>query len=107
LGDEVKEENRKLTAAELPPAGIIEAGTAQEFHTGSWRSHRPIWDKNKCISCLTCWISCPDSAIKLADDEKKGKVVVGINYDYCKGCGICSKECPPKISAIAMEEEEK
>jgi Pyruvate/2-oxoacid:ferredoxin oxidoreductase delta subunit len=26
-----------------------------------------------------------------------------INYDYCKGCGICAHECPLKI--IKMERE--
>jgi len=28
---------------------------------------------------------------------------VQINYDYCKGCGICSEICP--VKAIEMEEE--
>jgi len=27
---------------------------------------------------------------------------VQINYDYCKGCGICSEICP--VKAIEMEE---
>jgi Pyruvate/2-oxoacid:ferredoxin oxidoreductase delta subunit len=30
---------------------------------------------------------------------------VEINYDYCKGCGICAKECPKQ--AIKMMEEKK
>jgi len=102
-----KEENKKLTAAELPAGGIVEAGTAVNFHTGGWRSERPVWNKEKCISCLTCWISCPDSSIKVVPDEKKTAVVAGIDYDYCKGCGICAKECPPKIKAITMEQERK
>jgi pyruvate ferredoxin oxidoreductase delta subunit len=28
-----------------------------------------------------------------------------VNYDYCKGCGICAEECPTKC--IAMVEERK
>ncbi|MDR0485218.1 MAG: 4Fe-4S binding protein [Elusimicrobiota bacterium] len=102
-----KEENRKLTAAELPAGGLVEAGTAANFHTGSWRSEKPVWNKDKCISCLTCWISCPDSAILTAQDEKKGTVVSGIDYDFCKGCGICVRECPPKVQALTMEQEKK
>jgi pyruvate ferredoxin oxidoreductase delta subunit len=26
-----------------------------------------------------------------------------IDYEYCKGCGICAEECPSK--AISMKEE--
>lgn len=103
----MKKEEKKLTAAELPAGGILEAGTAQNFKTGSWRSLRPVWNKDKCIHCLTCWIYCPDSAIKIAPDAKKTTVITGIDYDFCKGCGICAKECPVKIQAITMEEEKK
>jgi len=28
---------------------------------------------------------------------------VKIDYDYCKGCGICAQECPAK--AIRMVDE--
>jgi len=31
--------------------------------------------------------------------------VVGVDLDYCKGCGICASECPQK--AITMVEEIK
>jgi pyruvate ferredoxin oxidoreductase delta subunit len=39
---------------------------------------------------------------------KDGKMV-GIDYDYCKGCGICALECPGRKGrkAITMEEERK
>ena len=88
---------------ELPEAGlIIEPGSAAKYKTGSWRSRRPIWDKDKCNSCLTCWIYCPDSSI-LVENQK----VMGINLDYCKGCGICANVCPPKVSAIRMDEERR
>jgi pyruvate ferredoxin oxidoreductase delta subunit len=107
-----KEENRrcydkKISATELAIGGIVESGTAVEFHTGSWRSQRPVWNKDKCIHCLTCWISCPDSSIKIAPDVSRTTVVTGIDYDYCKGCGICASECPLKIKAIKMEQEKK
>jgi len=65
--------------------------------TGSWRILRPVIDHDKCVSCLLCWIFCPDGVI-----EKYGKKIQ-INLDYCKGCGICAKECSK--NAISMIEE--
>ncbi len=45
-----------------------------------------------CIFCDNCVVYCPDLAVKrLPGGEDAGYVVDG---DYCKGCGICVKECP-------------
>lgn len=80
-------------------AGIIfDAGNSEAYETGSWRTFCPIWDAEKCISCLRCFYLCPDSAIKVEDGK-----VVGIDYVHCKGCGICAFECPKKVQAIAMK----
>ncbi len=87
---------------ELPIGLVTEPASSKNFETGDWRSEKPIWDKDKCIHCLICWIYCPDSAI-IVKDEK----VQGIDYRYCKGCGICAEECPPKVKAIKMVREEK
>ncbi|MGI6083482.1 MAG: 4Fe-4S binding protein [Limnochordia bacterium] len=86
---------------ELPWGGIIPTGgTARDFKTGGWRSNRPIWDSEKCISCMTCWIYCPDMSIEVEDGK-----MVGIDYDHCKGCGICAEVCPPRVKAITMKPE--
>jgi len=68
-----------------------------EYKTGDWRTFRPVVDPGKCTHCLICWIFCPDGAIR------RGEKVVEINFDFCKGCGICAAECP--VKAITMEEE--
>jgi Pyruvate/2-oxoacid:ferredoxin oxidoreductase delta subunit len=53
-----------------------------------------------CLQCDNCYGVCPDNAvIKTGDD----KVPYIFNYDYCKGCGVCSSECP--CGAIKMEAE--
>ncbi len=88
---------------ELPEAGLVlEPGTAERYKTGTWRSRRPIWDGEKCISCLFCWIYCPDSSIMVEDGK-----INGIDLDYCKGCGICANVCPEKVKAIKMENEKR
>ena len=86
---------------DLPRGGVIlEAGSAEEYETGGWRAFRPIWDKEKCVKCLRCWIHCPDDSILVEDGE-----VVGIKYSHCKGCGICAEVCPPRAQAIEMVSE--
>lgn len=88
---------------ELPCGAIIEDLQAVlDNKTGAWRSMRPIWSKDACINCLNCWIYCPDSSIMLEDGK-----MTGIDYDYCKGCGICAAVCPPKAHAIEMTQERK
>lgn len=96
---------KKMGWKELMPGDAISGGTAAEFETGDWRSEKPIFHKENCINCYFCWAYCPDSAI-LLDENKK---VVGIDYKYCKGCGICDRECPTKKEkrAITMETERK
>jgi pyruvate ferredoxin oxidoreductase delta subunit len=87
---------------EIPEGLVLEAGSSLNFETGDWRSDKPIWDEKKCTHCLICWIYCPDSAIIVENGKVKG-----IDMKYCKGCGICAEECPPKIKAITMVREEK
>ena len=88
---------------ELPCGAIIEDMKAVlDNKTGAWRSMRPTWNKDACINCLSCWIYCPDASIVVEDGR-----MTGINYDYCKGCGICAAVCPPKVHAIEMEQERK
>lgn len=91
---------------ELPLGGVVtEAGSARRYITGEWRSgQRPLLDTNRCTSCMLCWVYCPDAAIKV----ENGKVV-GIDYDHCKGCGICASECPvrPQPAMTMVDEGEE
>jgi NADPH-dependent glutamate synthase beta subunit-like oxidoreductase len=53
-----------------------------------------------CNQCDNCRLFCPDLSI-LWEDIPQGR---RINYDYCKGCGICVVECPR--NAMVLEEEQ-
>jgi 2-oxoacid:acceptor oxidoreductase delta subunit (pyruvate/2-ketoisovalerate family) len=55
----------------------------------------------RCTECDNCLIFCPDVSILVRGEGQFG---YAIDYDYCKGCGICFTECPR--NAISMIDEE-
>lgn len=91
-------EEMKLPWKRMPLAGnMLQPGSAVEYRTGDWRiTTQPQINQEKCIMCLFCWIFCPDVAI-VRNEER-----VEVDMDHCKGCGICSEECP--VDAIDMVE---
>ncbi len=97
-------EERLKAAREITPGPVVERpATSLENLTGGWRSFIPKIDIDKCVGCLNCWIYCPEGCITRYEDENK-KLKVKINYDYCKGCGICAEVCPVK-DCIIMERQ--
>jgi NADPH-dependent glutamate synthase beta subunit-like oxidoreductase len=54
-----------------------------------------------CNKCGTCFVFCPDISIVLSHSETLPDFI----GEYCKGCGICARECPRAI--IEMVEEQK
>ncbi len=70
--------------------------------TGTWRVFKPILDQDKCIKCLQCWLYCPEATIIRHEDNS-----VDIDYEYCKGCGVCANVCPTKAIAMIREGEEE
>jgi len=87
---------------ELPIGGmILDAGNADTYPTGGWRSERPIWIEENCIQCMFCWIFCPDSSVTTTKDGERGP----FDLKHCKGCGVCAMECPSKKKAIIMVNE--
>jgi len=71
----------------------------QSRRTGNWRFSRPELAEEDCIMCELCIEFCPDVSIHQAESEES----VVVDYDYCKGCGICAQVCP--TDAFTMEDE--
>jgi 2-oxoacid:acceptor oxidoreductase delta subunit (pyruvate/2-ketoisovalerate family) len=53
-----------------------------------------------CFQCDNCFGVCPDNAVMKVDEAHGYRV----DYDFCKGCGLCVQECP--CGAIEMVPEE-
>ena len=50
-----------------------------------------------CNDCDHCRLFCPELAVNMEGGKRQ------INYNYCKGCGICVTECPRHV--LHLEEE--
>jgi pyruvate ferredoxin oxidoreductase delta subunit len=87
------------TSSQMPVGAVwTDAGNSRDYLTGGWRSDRPIWTQENCRDCMLCWVNCPDSSILVVDGK-----MTGIDYDHCKGCGICAVAC--KFEALNMVPE--
>ena len=81
----------------------FEAGHLVSKNAG-WRSVRPVLDEVACARCLLCYMQCPDGTIyKVADEDARGGIRLAVDYDFCKGCGVCAKAC--RCGAISMVPE--
>lgn len=79
------------------PLPIAVPGNLLTVNAG-FRSFKPVIDNEKCVNCMMCYVMCPDGTIYREGD------IFRIDYDFCKGCGICAEEC--KMKAIEMVPEE-
>ena len=91
----------ELTWKDLEIGSIaIEPGSASQYRTGDWRSQKPTYDFSKCIKCGLCYIFCPEGCI-----SQNTEGYFEADMYYCKGCGICAKECPTRVMTMVEEGE--
>jgi Pyruvate/2-oxoacid:ferredoxin oxidoreductase delta subunit len=62
-------------------------------------SARRCFNCGICTFCYKCYNYCPDLAVRMDGKNRLRE----IDYDHCKGCGICAEECPR--AAIGWERE--
>lgn len=78
------------------------AGYLASVNAG-WRSVRPVIDSVQCTLCYNCYLYCPDGTVFKVRDSEGLVQAVAVDYDFCKGCGVCAKVCP--VPCIAMVDE--
>jgi 2-oxoacid:acceptor oxidoreductase delta subunit (pyruvate/2-ketoisovalerate family) len=88
-----------------PELEKIRRQTNFEEVIGGLNEDNALFEARRCLSCGNCFECdncfgvCPDNAvIKLGPSQR-----YQFDYDFCKGCGICVKECP--CGAIEMVPE--
>ena len=88
-----------------PELEKIRRQTNFEEVIGGLHEDNALFEARRCLSCGNCFECdncfgvCPDNAvIKLGPSQR-----YQFDYDFCKGCGICVKECP--CGAIEMVPE--
>jgi len=88
-----------------PTLDILRRQSTFDEIVGSLDESNALYEARRCLSCGNCFECdncygiCPDNAVIKLGPGKRFE----FNYDYCKGCGLCAKECP--CGAIAMEPE--
>jgi len=85
------EKKGRVDLPELPPEERVLGFREVNLHLSK---EEALMEFRRCLSCGVCnrcdncWKFCPDLCIIRGVDGYR------IDYDYCKGCGICYVECP-------------
>ena len=84
--------------SDYPTGPSCESGHLVTKNAG-WRTFRPVINEEKCIGCFRCYLLCHDGVI-----FKKNNSKAAVDYDFCKGCGVCAYECPSEGAIVMVKE---
>ena len=71
-----------------------------DYDARQWRDHRPVWEREVCLKCGICHLSCPDAAVIEVDEG-----FYDSDPERCKGCGICARECINEAITMVAEKD--
>lgn len=92
----------RAAAATLPVAERLDSGAEVQLGLDieqALAEGARCFSCGSCIACDNCIVVCPDLAVQRVGD---GYLVLA---DYCKGCGLCVRECP--TGSMEMVEEQR
>jgi 2-oxoacid:acceptor oxidoreductase delta subunit (pyruvate/2-ketoisovalerate family) len=88
-----------------PTLDLVRRQSSFDEVVGGLDESNALFEARRCLSCGNCFECdncygvCPDNAVTKLGPGRR----FAINYDYCKGCGLCAAECP--CGAIEMVAE--
>lgn len=94
-----------------PIGGLITnpGNTILKDNSACRQGYIPIFNKENCINCGECDLTCPDYCFVWEEDTlksgKKTVTLMEINYQYCKGCLKCVVICDHDALAKGLESE--
>ena len=96
----LRPEGSVLPVPERSGSAEIEGGLERQQVLGEGRR---CLSCGNCLACDNCWTLCPDMAVlKTREPVADGSLYV-FDYDYCKGCGLCARECPSGYIVMQAE----
>lgn len=89
-----------LPVAERGSDGEIDPGLNASRAT---REAARCFSCGDCLACDNCFTLCPDASVLKAPKPMADGSSYVFDYDYCKGCGLCAKECPTAFIQMVPE----
>jgi len=94
---------------DAPIGGVIldPGSSIVKNHSTSRQGFLPGFDPEACTHCGICDIVCPDMCFVWSDegDGQPAVRLLGIDYNYCKGCLKCVDACPTGALTELREED--